>query len=78
MVLFSGREWVEEQPASSSTPRSPAVHADILSILALYIHLSGRNVSPPRPQLVGLHVANAVIVTSVLADRRALSRLFPT
>ena len=76
MAVFTGRKWVEEQPRVEFDPRRPSLFTlTLLSIFVLYVQLILGAMFRHRGLSWWPHLANAVIVSFVLAwtSVRALS-----
>jgi heme a synthase len=68
IALFTGRKWVEEQPRVEFDTRRPSlVTLTLLSIFVLYVQLVLGGMFRHHGMSWWPHVANAVIVTFVLA-----------
>src|ERR1019366_3090134 len=68
IALFTGRRWVEEQPRVEFDPRRPSlVTLTLLSIFVLYVQLILGGMFRHHGMSWWPHLANAVIVSFVLA-----------
>lgn len=68
IALFTGRKWVEEQPRVEFDSRRPSLFTlTLLSIFVLYVQLILGGMFRHHGMSWWPHVANAVIVTFVLA-----------
>ena len=79
IALFTGRQWVEEQPQVEFDSRRPSLFTlTLLSIFVLYVQLVLGGMFRHHGMSWWPHVLNAVIVSFVLAWTaiRAISRLF--
>jgi cytochrome c oxidase assembly protein subunit 15 len=77
IALFTGREWVEEEPQLASDPRTPSLFSLCkLSVLVLYVQLILGGMFRHHGMSWWPHVANAPVVSVVLAWTavRAISR----
>jgi cytochrome c oxidase assembly protein subunit 15 len=68
VALFTGRKWVEEQPRVEFDPRRPSLFTlTLLSIFVLYVQLILGGMFRHHGMSWWPHVANAALVTFVLA-----------
>jgi heme A synthase len=68
IALFTGRRWIEEQPRVEFDSRRPSlIQLTLLSIFVLYVQLVLGGMFRHHGMSWWPHVANAVIVTFVLA-----------